>query len=208
MILVLRYLFFGRHEIVPTSSSAPQSLDSLMPFEQDKQYFQGTPDYLTAGTYTDDTLSRSPSASPIPSPRVSSEPPNSDLWDARYDIHEEAFLTLASTLEELRPHLDPAILRCVLIPVITLALVSRPNSNERSICASYFEKLNDFIRSSSQSRADSEKMDYSIPWDKLDAFSEVASMQGGPGAENMKGSAPEWNWWDMLKHINLDLWCK
>ncbi|KAF2443782.1 hypothetical protein P171DRAFT_43932 [Karstenula rhodostoma CBS 690.94] len=57
-ILVLRYLFFGRHELVPTSSSAPRSGDSLLSFEQEEQYFQGSDEYLAAETYTYDPISR------------------------------------------------------------------------------------------------------------------------------------------------------
>ncbi|KAL5377617.1 hypothetical protein DPSP01_009672 [Paraphaeosphaeria sporulosa] len=201
-ILVLRYLFFGRRELLP----APQSSDSPMKFAQEEQYLQGTNDYLTAGTYFDDPLSRSPSASPIQSPYAPAEPLNFDLWDARYDIHDEAFTTLTSVLATLQPDLDPITLRCVLIPVIILALVSRPDSKERAICVAYFERLDVFVQHSCKSRADSENMNYSIPWDKLDAFSEVAKMQVDPEMESMKGSAPEWNWWDMLKHIDLDLW--
>ncbi|KAF2443783.1 hypothetical protein P171DRAFT_432960 [Karstenula rhodostoma CBS 690.94] len=151
-------------------------------------------------------LSRSPSTSPMPSPRVYTGPPNSDLWGARYDIHDESFITLTSTLAALQPYLDPVVLRCVLIPVIILGLVSCPNSKERAICTYYFEKLEESIQHSPQSRTDGEKMDYSIPWDKLDAFSEAVKAQGGTGADSMQGSAPGWNWWDMLKQIDLDLW--
>ncbi|KAJ4347832.1 uncharacterized protein N0V89_009202 [Didymosphaeria variabile] len=212
-ILVIRYLFFGRPELVPASiaaSSTSQFTGLMEPFVQEVQSFHGveelsTNDYLTASIHTDGPLSRSPSTSPLPSPRLATEPPNSSLWDARYDIHAEAFSTLASTLTALQPHMEPLTLRCVLMPVMILSLVSRPNSEERSICAIYFAKLEEFMMSTSRDTNDAKNTAYSIPWEKLDAYSKAVETQRGDGTPSMKGSAPEWNWWEMLNHIDLDL---
>ncbi|KAJ4289820.1 hypothetical protein N0V90_011151 [Kalmusia sp. IMI 367209] len=216
-ILVLRYIYFGRPELVPISDGGPSLitdptglLSSFIPDETLGAYYQGAEepsnveDYLTAGTYYDDPLSRSPS--PMPSPHVYVEPPQSNMWDARYDIHNEAFNTLASILATFQPHLEPISLRCILVPVIVLALVSRRNSKERALSMDYFARFDEIMTSPSASPIGGEKLELDIPWDKLDACSEIIEAQSR-GVVNlpMSESAPEWNWWDMLKHIDLNL---
>jgi hypothetical protein len=57
-----------------------------------------------------------------------------------------------------------------------------------------------------------EALDFEIAWDKLDAFSQ--KIEDGQRETVMldesaltKG-APEWNWWDMLKEVQMDLVCE
>lgn len=165
-------------------------------------------DYLTASTPTRHPSSCSPSA--MPSPNLPTEPPISNLWNSRYDIHAKAFSALGDDIKALQPHLEPTSLRCILVPVIILSLVSRPNSKERALCTWYFAKFEEFVASPPSSPAGGEKLHVDIPWEKLDAYSEAVEMEGGTAARagSMKESAPEWNWWDMLKQIDLNLSCK
>jgi hypothetical protein len=56
-------------------------------------------------------------------------------------------------------------------------------------------------------------LDLDIPWDKLDAYSEARSRETTDNNVSSSGllcdnSAPEWNWWCMLKCIDLKFACK
>jgi hypothetical protein len=237
-LLVLRYLFFGRSSLAPhsrgrpspTPSFATRSSPSFTREEELGAYFQGTeefgiseyadestdadalpdPDYLTAGAYFNDPLSRSPS--PLPSPMHYSEPPLSNIWSTRYEIHDEAFVTLFTALATLHDDVDPVNLRYVLIPIMVLALVSRPYSKERGLCFSLLADFKRFMARSAPGPLDVEFVNMDIPWEKLDAYSEAIEQMrrdsAGPEDVQMAQSAPEWNWWDMMKHIDLDMSCK
>lgn len=211
IILVLRYLYFGRPELVPPPQ-APETEAELSFSDQypetwraNQFYESADQDYLTAGTYFGNSLSRSPS--PMPSPRLLTDSTGSNIWETRYDIHMEAFSTLSSTLDALRPHLGPASFGLVLLPVIILGLVSRPSSEERELCQWYISKFLEPMASTSLSPTSDETLGFEIPWEKLDAYAEIAEKQRGEEEAAMEDSAPEWNWWDMLKHIDLDLSC-
>lgn len=129
-------------------------------------------------------------------------------WDDRYDIHAEAFSTLASDLLSLEPHIDPTILQSILVPVIILGLVSKSGSEERAIWATYNAKWEGLLNFAQGGLDYGHNMGSPIPWEKLDAYSEFIESMGTHSTELLKGSAPEWNWWDMLKHIDLELHCE
>lgn len=187
-ILVLRYLYFGLPNLVPQS----QFRQSPIP-----------PENACPGSTTD--------------------LPTSDLWNRRYDIHKEAFSELVNSSFELEDYLQDACVRYVLVPLFILALVSRPGSAERALCLRYFKKFelgmvegSDLTHDGSHaisSPVGGQTLDFNIPWDKLDAYSEVVEREQREravygsvalGAE----SAPEWNWWYMLKHLDLKFVCE
>lgn len=219
-ILVLRHLYFGRPELEPFSSvPSPNTLDftgllsSFSPDQHLGAFYQGTEepnmggDYLAAGLYFDEPLSQTPS--PMPSPRLTTGMQPSNMWNSRYDIHNEAFHVLVSVLAEFQPYLEPATIRHILVPVMILALVSRPNSRERAICMYYFNKFEEFMAVPSASPVGGAKTELRLPWDKIDAYSGMFEAQSHYGAGfPMAESAPEWNWWDMLKHIDMNMSCK
>lgn len=215
-ILVLRYLYFGRPELVPPSHSAAGS--ASLGTEADPGYFGQHPGhwqpsqffeppdqgFLAAGTYFGNSLSRSPS--PMPSPGLPIESISSNIWETRYGIHTEAFSKLASTLSALELHLDSTSLGLVLVPVIILGLVSRANSEERELCMWYISKFLEPMANPSFGPTSGETLSFDISWENLDEYNEA--IENYRGAEvTMEGSAPEWNWWDMLKHIDLNLSC-
>ncbi|KAF2016362.1 hypothetical protein BU24DRAFT_409470 [Aaosphaeria arxii CBS 175.79] len=176
---------------VPEDASDPESLS----------------DFLTVGPYFNEPWSRSPS--PLPSPYL-----ESDLWHERYELHNKAFFTLVQSLTALHDDVDLTFLRHILTPLIILALVSRPASTERELCFSYLAKHKQLTESNplhnlTNSRG-REELNMDIPWDKLDAFS--ASAESGKEDSVMQGwsngltvGAPEWNWWDMLSDLKLEL---
>lgn len=143
----------------------------------------------------------------MPSPRLPIESTSSNIWETRYGIHMEAFSTLASTLSALELHLGPTSLGLVLVPVIILGLVSRANSEERELCMWYISKFLEPMANPSFGPTSGETLSFDIPWEKLDEYNEAIENHRGAEA-TMEGSAPEWNWWDMLKHIDLNLSCK
>ncbi|KAF2183869.1 hypothetical protein K469DRAFT_710248 [Zopfia rhizophila CBS 207.26] len=242
-ILALRYLFFGRSNLAPESQvqgartppMVTQSSSWFTPRDDVGVYYQGSeeihhgdfldeteealPEHLSAGLFLHDPLSRGPS--PVPS----IEPPNPSLWPNRYEIHNEAFSALSTSFFTLFDYMDPIYLRYIVLPLIILALVSRPGSAERALCFSYFDKFKQFMatkeppkstadssysreRTTSPSPLAGEHLDFDIPWEKLDAFSE-ATEHGrrndiGQGFDKLTAGAPEWNWWDMLNHLKLD----
>jgi hypothetical protein len=188
------------------------------------------PDYLSAGLAINDPLSRSPSPmpSPMPSPLPTIDHPEPSLWPNRYQIHNDAFAALSSSFFSIHDSLSPICLRYILMPLIILALTSRKDSAERSLCHSYFARYKEFMETNyprdppqsdpetreerSSSPCGGEELNIDIPWEKLDEFSELAeqrqrsSMGGAEGALTM--GAPEWNWWDMLNHLKIDMTCK
>jgi len=168
------------------------------------------PDYLAAGPYFNDPLSRSPS--PLPSPMRYTEPPSSNIWSTRYDIHDEAFTTLFTALAALYEDLDPVSSRYVLMPILILALVTRPHSKERALCSSFLAKFKGSMTSPAAGPVDAETLAIDIPWEQLDAYSEAIESLSQDSAFSagipMEQSAPEWNWWDMLKRIDMNMSCK
>lgn len=142
----------------------------------------------------------------MPSPGLPIESISSNIWETRYGIHTEAFSKLASTLSALELHLDSTSLGLVLVPVIILGLVSRANSEERELCMWYISKFLEPMANPSFGPTSGETLSFDISWENLDEYNEA--IENYRGAEvTMEGSAPEWNWWDMLKHIDLNLSC-
>ncbi|KAF1964852.1 hypothetical protein BU23DRAFT_604551 [Bimuria novae-zelandiae CBS 107.79] len=142
----------------------------------------------------------------------------SDLWDNRYDIHNKAFSELSTSFFALEGELHDGCIRYVLVPLFILALVSRPGSAERALCLSYFGRFKKGTVKGSVLTHDGthaicspvggHALDFDIPWDTLDEYSnqvERDKREGGVCADRSqcKNSAPEWNWWHMLKHLNL-----
>ncbi|ORY07136.1 hypothetical protein BCR34DRAFT_28320 [Clohesyomyces aquaticus] len=179
---------------------------------------------LSANLTINDPYSRGPSPVPF------SEPPTSSLWESRYEIHDEAIASLFTSfaaLYEIIEKVDSVCLRYIHLPVLILALVSREGSAERALCFKYFAKFKDFMGthypargldtdpitgevSASPSPVGGEPLDFDIPWDKLDAYSAVIELGGQSGLRQpdeigLTAGAPEWNWWDMLNTLKLDL---
>ncbi|KAF2471193.1 uncharacterized protein BDR25DRAFT_313817 [Lindgomyces ingoldianus] len=180
------------------------------------------PENLSANLNIDDPLSRGPSPVPF------SEPPTSSLWGNRYEIHNEAFSALSTSFFSLYENLDPVYLRYITLPLLILALVSRDGSAERTLCFSYFNKFKQFMVTNYPPRAPDanpysreratrspspqggEQLEFDVPWDKLDAYSaavEQGRQSGGymQGDGGLTAGAPEWNWWDMLNTLKMDL---
>ncbi|KAF2688724.1 hypothetical protein K458DRAFT_151697 [Lentithecium fluviatile CBS 122367] len=232
-ILVLRYLYFGRPDLMPhshgrrspTPSLATQTGASYARNEELGAYYQNADefdmsefvdestdtetvsDYLTAGPYLPDPLSRSPS--PLPSLLHYTEPPSSNIWNTRYDIHDEAFATLFTALTALHDEVDPVSSRYIIMPVLILALVTRPQSKERALCLSFLAKFKSFMASAPPGEIGGAEFNVIIPWEKLDAYSEVIARERQDSVVSAKTtmaqSAPEWNWWDVLLHIDLNV---
>ncbi|KAF2651666.1 hypothetical protein K491DRAFT_681981 [Lophiostoma macrostomum CBS 122681] len=233
-ILVLRYLYFGRHELAPTSQLAGSSIDTQstgssssrgkgpLDFQSIEEYPfneyleetespESLHDHLSAGMYLHDALSRSPS--PMPSPVPSSTMAPTNFWQLRYQIHDEAFASLADSLFFIHDDLDPACIRHIILPLLILALVSRRDSNERELCLSYFRKYREHMAANyppntASSPQGGEQMTLDIPWERLDAYSaEMQRVRRGTLTEEGSGlsrGAPEWNWWDALNHLRLN----
>lgn len=186
---------------------------------------ESLPEYLSAGLAIHDPLSRSPS--PLPSPLPFTEPPASSPWPNRYEIHNDAFAALYNSFFTMHDTIDPICLRYVLLPLHILALTSRKDSPERALCLSYFAKWKEFfstnyppdtvqspqLRESSASPTPQggEQLDLNLPWDRLDAYSDLVEQQRGgspvQGPGGLTKCAPEWNWWDMLSHVKIDTVC-
>jgi hypothetical protein len=182
-ILILRYLYFG------LPSLAPQSHNPRSPI------IDGNTTNLLTSTF----------------------------WNDRYGIHNQAFSELSAGLFALRGELHYGCIRYVLVPLFVLALVSRHGSAERDLCLSYLDDFKEQMGKGSvltpngaramTSPVGGEALDFDIPWGKLDAFSEAVEREKqtdsvfdrDPLCEN---SAPEWNWWCMLKHLDLQFACE
>jgi hypothetical protein len=155
------------------------------------------------------------------------EPPcslhTSNLWRRRYELHDEAFSVLSASFFALQGKLQCACMRYVLVPLFVLALISHPSSAERALCLSYFEEFKEGMSKGSNhtysgartlcSPVGGQILDFDIPWDKLDAYSETMkqkqrdyTMSGS--SSRCRNSAPEWNWWYMLKELDLNFICE
>jgi hypothetical protein len=229
-ILVLRYLYFGRSSLAPYSRGRRSPSPSFALHQEPDAYSESNeefdisdlvdessdtdpmprPDYLMAGSYFTDPLSRSPS--PLPSPIHYMEPPSSNIWSTRFDIHDEAFDTLFTALTTLYNDLDSVSSRYVLMPTLILALVTRPYSKERALCLSVLAKFSDSMAPPVSGFDNAESSIMEIPWEKLDAYTEAIEQLKKDSAVSaevlMEQSAPEFNWWDMLKHIDMNMSCK
>ncbi|CAI6333989.1 unnamed protein product [Periconia digitata] len=226
-VLIIRYLYLGRPNLSPqvlssSSSAMNQSRRSFTSQPDLNPYNQGTEemefsdsgdefgineehaDYLFPGPHHEDPFSRS--ASPTPSYM---ESPNEQLWNSRYKIHEEAFSSLFTSLMFLHDNTEPAYARYVLLPVFILGLVSRPGSKERALCLSYYARFESSVNNPPTNIGGGEKLGLDIPWEALDAYSEVISRGVTdiflPEADTLVNSAPEWNWWDMLLSLDMNL---
>lgn len=208
----------GETDNLPEHLSAGLSLDEALSRSSSPLPFTNMPDHLSTGFYPRNPQSRSPS--PLPSPLPFINPPDSKLWENRYKLHDEAFSDLSSIFFGPHQFLDPSCLRYILMPLLILALVSRKNSPEREICFSYFAQFKEYMAKNYPSGGSpglpspqgGQALDFDISWDKLDAYSaKVEEERRGntmlDEAELTKG-APEWNWWDMLKEIQIDVICK
>lgn len=185
------------------------------------------------GSYCPDYASYSRQPSPLPYllPTASVEPRAPSLWLSRYTIHNEAFSDLSTSFATLHDTFDPSLLRYIISPLLILALVSRANSPERALCQSYLANYRKFMSTTRASDDDScgdsgnmgpvfaawsplggRLMERDIPWDVLDTFSELAELQrwaeGPPVDPGLIGSAPEWNWYDMLGCLKMESVCK
>ncbi|KAF2033408.1 hypothetical protein EK21DRAFT_86217 [Setomelanomma holmii] len=219
-IITLRYLYFGLPDpeipahlsrsptpTPPTSDlSQPathyQSDDAFQSMHEASEGYQfegEVEDYFGLEHLSPESQSSEPiwsrAPSPLPSPRSINEPVAFDHWTRR--------LFALSIVEDI------SYLRYALLPLMVLALISRPNSNERALCLGQFERFKQFM---AYERAGStpiggSPLDFDIRWDLLYAYSaEVEQLRGEDLVylePKLRGSAPEWNWFHMLKRIDL-----
>lgn len=174
--------------------------------------------HLSAENYTADPTSRSPS--PMLSSRRSTDNISLEFWNCRYEIHNEAFMDLSNNIMAIAENLDPQYLRYSLMPILVLALVSAPNSPERALSVACYEQFKrymaDIPRQDSNSAVPQpiggSPLDFNIPWDRIDAYSEAIEKERRASVvfvdTDLYGCAPEWNWWYMLKTLQIDVMCK
>jgi hypothetical protein len=170
-------------------------------------------EHLSSEAYTSDTFSRTPS--PLPPLHPSHENISFDHWNRRYDIHNDAMSELFSSLSNLSTNQDASYLRYALIPLIILGLVSRPGSIERAL---YFAQMGRFqqcmVRKSiaMPNPVGGSLPKVNIPWDQLDAYSRQMEQHQRDSAgfvfNGLRNAAPEWNWYHMLRHLNLTSICE
>lgn len=194
-----------------------ESSDPAYSVEED---FHGhnEPSHLSADFYVTEPISRTPS--PMLSSRRSTDNISLEFWNRRYELHNEAFMDLSSNIMAIAENLDPEYLRYSLMPILILALVSAPNSPERALSITCYEQFKKYMADTRNSDANSavpqpvggSPLDFNIPWDRLDAYSEVVERERRESVvfvdTDLYGSAPEWNWWYMLKAVQLDVMCK
>lgn len=236
-IVSLRYLFFGLPDpelssymsrsstpILGAQDSAPSetyalsdevlhSINETMATYQGDDRAEGyDTEHLSPESYPLDPFSRTPS--PLPSPRPAGDTITFDHWLRRYDIHNMATSELFNNLSTLATYEDPALLRYVLLPLMVLALVSRPDSSERALCLVLFERFQTFAdhHKAVPNPIGGSRLEFDIPWDRLDAYSAEMEQQRREDIVFLEpqliNCAPEWNWWLMLKRIDLKTVCK
>jgi hypothetical protein len=176
------------------------------------------PEHLSPGYYPGEPSSRSPS--PLASPQLLGNVPQSNLWENRYELHNEALSTLSSAFLQLHANLDPKYFRFIFMPLLILALVSRKGSLERNLCFAFFARFQEHMATNypsggtaeSPSPQGGEALDFEIAWDKLDAYSQRVEDEQSAKAmldgNTLTQGAPEWNWWDMLKEVQINMICK
>ncbi|KAF2826500.1 hypothetical protein CC86DRAFT_406762 [Ophiobolus disseminans] len=220
-IVVLRYLFFGlpypevsfHISRSPTPTSASQEAAQFTTFDMPDTMSQtmdetmseynieeNLENYLSPEGHTSDPFSRSPS--PMPSPRPIEASISFDYWHRRYNIHNEATAELFQSLSAISDCEDTSYLRYAALPLMVLALISQPGSVERNLCMVLLERFKAFMadQSVTSNPIGGSALDFDIPWERLDAYSAEMERQR---SEPQLHSAPEWNWWFMLKHMNL-----
>lgn len=263
-ILALRYLYFGRPNLVPRprAPSFANEMNAWFGSEDPGLSYQGSeesknhdffgemsgtddlPDHLSAGLSLHETLSRSTSPfpftndperlspgyypgepssrspSPLASPQLLANTPESNVWENRYELHNQALSALSSAFLQLHANLDPKYFRFILKPLLILALVSRKGSLERNLCFAFFARFQEYMAANyppggtaeSPSPQGGEAFDFEIAWDKLDAYSQKVEDEKRAnamlGENTLTKGAPEWNWWDMLKEVQIDMICK
>ena len=234
-IVTLRYLYFGLHDVEisshlsrsPTPTPASRELaqsatfdisddvlqrinDATASYRSEQDYFDR--EHLSPELHMSDPLSRSPS--PLSSPRPSNESITFDHGHRRYDIHNEATSELFDSLSALSTFHDTPYLRHALLPLLVLALVSRPSSSERALCLGQFDRFKQFMayQGSTPNPIGGSALDFDIPWDRLDAYSAEMEQQRSGNVvfvePQLDNSAPEWNWWYMLKRMDLKPICQ
>lgn len=176
--------------------------------------------HLSTGVFMNDPLSRTPS--PFPSPLPFTEPLDTGVWNDRYKLHDEAFTLLSESFSTLHDRMEGMCLRNILVPLLILALVSRRGSSERELCHSYFQKFHQYMAENHPPEPSSyfgsakgpqgTQMEFNVPWEKLDAYSDAIEGQLGNslaiGIPGLTKGATEWNWWDMLNHLKMELICE
>lgn len=233
-ILSLRYLFFGLPDPDLSSymsrTSAPvlgsreampadtyflsdeilqsfDEIDAAYPTEESIEGSHG--DRLSPDSYSLDSFS-----SPLPSPRPADETISFDHWTRRYEIHNQATSELFHNLSALATQAYADALRFVLLPLMVLALVSRPDSVERALCLGLFARFKTLSNGQNTvpNPIGGSGLDFGIPWDRLDEYSGEMEQQRREDVvvlePQLENSAPEWNWWSMLKRTNLQTVCK
>ncbi|KAH8716997.1 hypothetical protein GQ44DRAFT_398883 [Phaeosphaeriaceae sp. PMI808] len=232
VIIVLRYLFFGlpdpevtsrsptptlatqEFNAYDTSEDVIQSTDGVfMNFQpQGASETQFDTEHLSAELYRVNPFSRIPS--PMPSPRPSSQRITFDHWHRRYEIHNDAISDLFHSLQEISALDEVSYLRYSLTPLMILALVSQAGSNERALCISQFDRFERYIRQegAAPNPVGGSALNFDIPWDHLDMFSlemEQLRRDNNPFLEpQLRNTAPEWNWYAMLKRTELKPDCE
>jgi hypothetical protein len=235
-IVTLRYLYFGLPDpelsspIVHSSATSryAQTTDEALSYNIFDEFLQDMNDTATSDdpeehtpsctdsehlSHMSDPISRTPS--PMPPLQPTDVNVTSEHWHRRYEIHNDALSELVSSLSALSTHEDSSYLRYVLIPFIVLALVSQPGSTERAL---YLGQMESFQRSMAQESTKTPNPigglvpEAQIPWDRLDAYSMEMEQQrrdsNGLGSTELYNAAPEWNWYYMLRHINLTTICE
>lgn len=235
-IVTLRYLFLGlqnpetlshlSHSLTATSigleaaqvnayemsdkmlHSINETIATYRPEENMEGYIET--DHLSPRPYVVNTFSRTPS--PLLSP--TDETVTFDHWHRRYEIHNEATSELFNSLSALASSGDPIFLRHVLLPLMVLALVSRPSSSERVLCSGLFDRYETFMQhhSAAPHPIGGQKLTFDIPWDRLDAYSAEIEQERRNSLVYVEpplhNSVCEWNWWFMLKRIDLKSVCE
>ncbi|CAO2648291.1 Nn.00g075580.m01.CDS01 [Neocucurbitaria sp. VM-36] len=237
-VVVLRHLYFGlpNPELPSQSRSPTPSIaepraahlalfnEPILPLEVRDRTDAGPSFEENPGAYYElghlepahhlaDSISRTPS--PLFSSRSSTDNISLDFWNRRYEIHNEAFSDLSSSLLTLAEDSNPEYLRYSLVPFMILALVSRSRSPERALCLGCFDRFKRYmleaagsgLANGAPSPVGGHTLDFDVPWDKLDIYSEELETERRESTvfvENqLRGSAPEWNWWYMLKRLEL-----
>jgi hypothetical protein len=238
VILTLRHLYFGLNEPEtplhlsrsPTPIPATYESASLDMYASPEEGLYTADDvlmdyglgdhmesYFDAGRLSPearlkDTMSST--RSPLPSPRPTGENISFDHWYRRHDIHNDATNQLSRSLSTLSTLEDASYLRYALLPLVILALVSRPGSSERALALSQFQRFTDVTNETrlAQTPIGGSPLKLDIPWDRLDAFSAETERHKQDDMIHVESqlynAAPEWNWWQMLKRINLEQVCK
>lgn len=166
---------------------------------------------VTLDAYTADPFSRTPS--PFRSSRSSTASTTFDLWQRQYDIYNRAWAELFDSLFVLSGHAESLYLSYAMMPIVIMGLASRPGSRERGLCLDCFRQFKDAASSGGTTLDPTfgSPLEFDIPWDRLDAFSAEYERERSDNAvfePPLNGSAPDWNWRDMLLRMDVKMLCK